>query len=117
MNDRLERLFAPEALKKRWETKPGRKAPSAAHWKTQMESTPLGDALSGVSRDILSCIKGEKRQKVLSAMLESIRLRLDELASPDREDPPQDAEVFAVIGEIQQMEDLIEAYLGDQGEL
>ncbi|MCG8637866.1 MAG: hypothetical protein MI863_28835 [Desulfobacterales bacterium] len=82
-----------------------------------MEKTPVQDELSGIAGEILDTVKGEKRQKVLTMLLDDIKAKMEDLDSAKQEDISQEAEVFQLIGQIQQMEDLIEAYLGDQGEL
>jgi hypothetical protein len=117
MNDRLENLFSPDKLKKRWEKKSTSGRPSIAQWKARMEKTPIQDELSGVSKEILSAVKGEKRQKVLTMLLDDIKKKMERLDSSKQEDISQEAEIFALIDQIQQMEDLIEAYLGDQRDL
>ncbi len=117
MNNRLENLFSPDRLNKRWEKKTTSGRPSIAQWKAQMEKTPIQDELSMLSKEILTWVKGEKRQKVLTMMLDEINKKMESLNQSSRDDVPQDAEVFQLIDQIQQMEDLIEAYLGDQREL
>ncbi len=117
MNDRLESLFSPDKLKKRWENKSASGRPSIAPWKARMEKTPIQDELSGVAKEILSAVKGEKRQKVLTMMLDDIKMKMDALDSSKQEDISQETEIFQLIDQIQQMEDLVEAYLGDQREL
>ncbi len=117
MNDRLENLFSPDKLKKRWEKKTASGQPSIAQWKALMEKTPIQDELSGISKVILTSVKGEKRQKVLTMMLDDIKKKTETLDLSNRDDNPQETEIFMLIGQIQQMEDLIEAYLGDQREL
>ncbi len=63
MNNRLENLFSPDKLKERWEKKSISGRPSIAQWKARMVQTPIQDELTGVSKEILSVVKGKKDRR------------------------------------------------------
>ncbi|WP_035240870.1 hypothetical protein [Desulfobacter vibrioformis] len=117
MDNRLETLFSPERLEKRWAGPIDQKDQPATQWHVRMETASVPDALSSLSGEILTAVKAGHRQQVLSAMLAKIRVAAQAVFRPDRDPPVQDDEVFALVNEIQQLEDMVEAYLSAQGDL
>lgn len=117
MNDKVENLFSPEKLEKRWQ-RPSRQGGGADdQWQARMATASVLDAFTTLSESIRDSAKGERRQKVISAMLTEIRAGLEEVYGRDAEASGRESEVFAIITGIQKVEDLLEAYLGDQGDL
>ena len=115
MNNRLDNLFSPEKLRKRWEKKPESEAQSEAEWKEKMENRPVRDEFTRISKEILASCRGEKRQQVMAQLLRNIQTDLDRLDAEKA--TGQETDVFSVIDRIQQLEDLLAAYLADQREL
>lgn len=117
MNDRLDNLFSPEKLKKRWSTPKPQAKPSPAQWKARMAQASIPEELDRISGQIRSFVRGETRQAVLEKMLGQVRSDLEVLVAGRKEGPVAEADVFAVIDRIQQMEELLEAFLADQGDI
>ncbi|MCG8615497.1 MAG: hypothetical protein MI802_04725 [Desulfobacterales bacterium] len=117
MNDRVENLFSPERLEKRWQRPSKSKSSEGADWQTRMAATGAQTAFNTLSKDILKVVKGERRKKVIAAMLEALETGLAGVYQNDGESPVQDEDILAIIMEIQKLEDMLEAFLGAQGDL
>lgn len=111
MSQELDSLFSPEKLNKRWTRQGEPDRNEEAGWKEALEATPVLEALSRISTRIMTVCGTEKQRKVMGVMLSEIRSDLAGMDARDSEDPPGADEVFALIGKIQQMEDLLTAYM------
>jgi len=117
MNDRVETLFSPEKLGKRWQRPAEPKPSDSADLPGQVTAKGLEEAFTTVSKAVVNVVKGERRKKVVAAMLGELQDGMAAVCRGDGKSPVQDEEVLAMIMKIQKLEDMLEAYLGAQGDL
>jgi len=108
MNKRLEKIFSPEKLREKW-----RKKPASETNKIQStdfkKKADIQDEFTRISHLILDKYNGDKRE-ILKILLNDIKKGLDEVAATGNENSQSTASGFAVIEQINQLEDLIEAF-------
>ena len=108
MNERLETLFSPERLRKKWEEKaPPR---TAEIKKVKLKTTKDIELIfKKVHHEILKQYHGEKKE-VLEIMLSEIKKNMDEVTAGDRNDKNHAKQSLALIDQIHQLEDLLDAF-------
>jgi hypothetical protein len=108
MNERLEKLFSPEKLREKWKTKPASKA-AKSQTSGLKKISDVKDVFNRVSSLILNKYEDDKRN-VLKILLDNIEKDLDEFVATCRENNQSAEAGFAVLEQIHQLEDLIEAF-------
>jgi signal-transduction protein with cAMP-binding, CBS, and nucleotidyltransferase domain len=108
MNERLEKLFLPEKLRKKWE----KSAVPTAGQSQNSGMTKISDILDVFNRTSLLILNEYKDDKleILKILLENIKKELDEFVIPGSDNHQSAATGLAVIEQIHQLEDLIEAF-------
>ena len=108
MNERLKKLFSPEKLREKWKTKPVPKA-SKSQNNGLNKISDVRDEFNQISHLILNQYSGNKR-KILKILLDDIKKELDKFITISSDNNQSAGVAFAVIEQINQLEDLIEAF-------
>ncbi len=111
MSKQLDSLFSPEKLNQRWSNPRTPEQDDKNGWHKDLESTQVKEALALIATEILKNCKAAKHKKVMGTVLSDIQTDVAQMEDPDRENPPGPDEVFSVIDKIQQMEDLLDAFM------
>ena len=108
MNERLETLFSPERLRKRWENKEHPQALEIKNVKLKT-TNDIEPVFKMIHDEILKEYDGEKKE-VLEIMLADIKKGIDRFAAGNHNEGNHAGEGFAVIDQIHQLEDLLDAF-------
>lgn len=108
MNERVETLFSPERLRKKWEDRVPHRTVEIKKVKLKT-SNDIELVFKKIHHDILKKYHGEKKE-VLEIMLAEIKKNMDGFAAGDRNDKKHAEQGFAVIDQIHQLEDLLDAF-------